>query len=627
MPESSQTETLRFDAVITSYEKALKHDSRSSRYAATLAALDGMEKYCKAGGLAERGIPTFLREHWYTRLATALTSFATMPETAFNLEELEGICRRKQTIVYIFNASGYRNTTHLFDLMSASESSGARKLALDKATVVFAFCGLDDIPKQMMDLIPAQQAPVVLTLMLGWLNQRAVLTKQGEANRSSLLAMGSAIEGARIGDRAIPLIVNAWMYTTYASYPKKHELKKSFNKLLTQLLEENRPVQVQRPQPTPRQKPLMAVLHERFTTPHAMYRCYAPMIRNLGKYFELIAVVEEEHIDAEAEKLFSRVVKVPKERKHVWSIKAAIDEFAPDVVYYPSLGMSHWTVMLAQLRLAPVQFMTLGHPATSMSGMIDYVYTCEMEGDLTEVFNEKVLVGGPMANFAPHSDLPEHLPPLLPASDREVRVAVNSKVMKLSHRLIDICARLTIDAQVPVRFSFFPGERHIFFDGLVPAIKARLPDAIVHPYVSYDRFLSEMCKCDLALAAFPFGNTNSTVDTSLLGIPTVVHFGPESPAQSDAVVLRTIGLPDYLVCRSDEEYYETALRLINDPEARVNALGGLSRETVRQRFYESGDWSSECVFADMIYSAFNNHEHLMASEQRVFRHSDLLALQ
>ena len=127
--------------------------------------------------------------------------------------------------------------------------------------------------------------------------------------------------------------------------------------------------------------------------------------------------------------------------------------------------MSHWTVMLAQLRLAPIQIMTHGHPATSMSDVIDYAYVCDQEGDVGPLYSEKLL-GSKFASFAPHTALPLETPPLLPASSREVRVAVNSKVMKLSHRLLGICRRLAEEADVPVKFSFFPGERGLFFDGL-----------------------------------------------------------------------------------------------------------------------------------------------------------------
>jgi len=620
-----------FTELIPRYEGVLDGGTRISRFEETITVLDGMTRHCREAGLAERGRPTALREHWYTRLAVALTRFATHPETALNLDELEQICRRKQTIVYIFNASGYRVGTHLISLLSHTSEAGKKSVPLNRATIIFALCGLDDIPKELMDLLPRQRPEVLLILMFGWLNQRAVLTKRGEENRSRLLSMGPIVEQAQISDKHIAMVVNAWMYSTYASDPKKHAIKTSFNKLLLDLMRRAPAGQMEQhtgrkseKKKHSRSKPIMVIVHERFTTNHAMYRCYARPIRDLANFFELVAVVEEEHIDDNSASIFSRTIRLAKTEKHIWKIKATIEEVGPDVVYYPSLGMSHWTVLLAQLRLAPMQFMTLGHPATSGSDAIDYVYTCEMEGDLSAVFHEKVLVGSSLAFYDAHSELPSDLPALLPASDREVRVAVNSKVMKLSYRLIEICRRLTKDASVPVRFSFFPGERNLFFDGLVPAIKAQLPEAQVHPYVSYELFLKEMCKCDLALAAFPFGNTNSTVDTCLLNIPTVVHFGPESPAQSDALVLRTAGISDALICKSDDEYYETALNLINSPAARKEIFQDLPREEVRKRLYRDAESDGQDPFAEVIHAVYKRHNSLMASDDRVFHYRDLL---
>ena len=159
--------------------------------------------------------------------------------------------------------------------------------------------------------------------------------------------------------------------------------------------------------------------------------------------------------------------------------------------------------MLAQLRLAPIQIMTHGHPGTSMSAAIDYAYVSDLQGDVANLHSEKLLLGSRYASFAPHSDLPVQTPPLLEPSDREVRVAVNSKVMKLSHRLLSVCKRLNEQASVPVKFSFFPGERGLFFDGLAPAIKAQVPDAEVVQYVDYRTFLAEMCRCDLGLGGVP----------------------------------------------------------------------------------------------------------------------------
>ena len=49
--------------------------------------------------------------------------------------------------------------------------------------------------------------------------------------------------------------------------------------------------------------------------------------------------------------------------------------------------------MLAQLRLAPIQIMSYGHPATSMTDTIDYVYLPETDHNIAAKVSEKILMG------------------------------------------------------------------------------------------------------------------------------------------------------------------------------------------------------------------------------------------
>lgn len=611
-----------FSDYVLEFELALRGD-QARHYDATINVLDCVQRLALRSGLADSGVPAAVRDHWYTRLAAGLTRVITEPSTVLTMDQLRAVCRRKQTIAYIFNASGYRNMRHILPLLGRQVGDDVT-LSLSRLAVFYAFAGLDDINQDLMSLALKQNPEVLLILMLGWLNQRAVLTERGEKNRAMLLQSGPLIEAVTIADADIEQIVNAWMYTSYASEPQKHAIKKSFNQLLLSLMEcaGVHPAAIEDKRPS---RPRMIVVLERFTQPHAMFRCYARPIADLRRHFELIAISEAHWIDDAAEPLFDRIIRLEEKKKNIHELTALIQSLKPQMVYYPSLGMSHWTVMLAQLRLARVQIMSHGHPGTSMSPMIDYVYVCELEGDLAAINSEKVLVGNQYGAFAPHSALPTSLPSLVVPSDREVRVAVNSKVMKLSHRLLDICRKLIDNAEVPVRFSFFPGERGLFFDGLCPAIQAQLPEATVVKYIGYEEFLQQMCRCDLALAAFPFGNTNSTVDTCLLGLPTLAHFGPESPAQTDRMVLKTAGYPEWLIARSDEEYYEKALRLINEPELRAEMVSGVSRESARARLFNFETLEEgEDPFADMFWHVYQHHEELQAMDQRVFHYSDVL---
>ena len=613
----------QFTVLVKDYEGLLASSAPDGeRYAKTIEVIDALQLECEQlGSLRERGVSPADRDHWYTRLATALTTYITSPELTFTMAQVEAVSRRKQTVAYIFNASGYRTMNHLVSLMSVRKD-GRAVLAADKAPVLFAFLCIDDLTNELLDVALAQSPRLLFVLLLGWLNTRAVLTERGETNRARLLQSGALIQNSDVFERDISQMINAWMYSSYASCAEKHEIKKFFNRLLRKLMPWTEPP-LNVPALTGTTKPTMLIIHERFTQVHAMYRCYAPSIRSLSRYFNLVALVEEEHIDNVGKTLFDDTILIPKQ-KNMMEIVDKVTGLRPHVIYYPSLGMSHWTVMLAQLRLAPVQIMTHGHPATSMSKVIDYAYVCEMEGDLSLINSETVIVGPASADLEPHSHMPSELPGPVEATDRQVRVAVNSKVMKLSHRLIAICKRLQKSAAVPVVFSFFPGERGLFFDGLEAAIKAHIPAAEVVKYINYNSFLSEVSKCDLALAAFPFGNTNSTVDTALLGIPTVAHFGPESPAQSDRQMLRSAGLADWLVCRSDEEYFETALELINNPSKRLDALNGLSREDIALRLYENAPTKDENPFAEVCLHLHKNHLDIQKSGKRVIHYKSLL---
>ena len=610
---------------VLSLERALvEPEDLESLYAEVIAVVDaiwieGEEK----GGLRERKASEPARDHWYTRLAVCITQYVVKSGAGLSLQQLGAICARKQTIAYIFSASGYRGMSHLVTMVAQLEPDGTKTINATHAAVIFAFIGIDDLPDDLLEAVLVQPPRVLLVLMLGWLNTRAVLSEQGELNRTKLLASGHLIRSAAVTDADIPQLVNAWMYTSYAESPRKHDLKKDINYLIRSLIDWPVPDVTNRRPTSDSQKPLLVVIHERFTEVHAMYRCYAPSIRDLQKYFRLIAVSEERHIDDAGERLFEKTIKIG-ENKNLQEIVTLITNLQPDMVYYPSLGMSHWTVVLAQLRLAPIQIMSHGHPATSMSDQIDYAYIGNMHGDIEDLHSEKVFVGPALADFEPHLQLPEKLPNLAVPTDRQVRIAVNSKVMKLSARLIKICNRLMDAASTRVEFVFFPGERGVYFDGLEAAIKMRVPGAQVVPYCSYDDFLRELCTCDLALAAFPFGNTNSTVDTCLLGIPTVAYHGLEGHSQSDRLVIQTAGLADWLVCDTDQSYFETALELIENPIKREEAMNGLTRSQVRENFFGLNKTQAYNPFADVFSYVYEHHERLQASSERVFSYQQFL---
>ena len=612
-----------FEMAVERYERALGSEPTSHWIDLTIQLVDDLTKICSAIGLLEAGNRAYAVEHWYTRAAAAITGCIVHPGVNITSTQLDAIARRTQPITYIFQASGYRSMRHLPPLMGTPRDTGL-SIPKEKVAVLLAFIGLDDLTPDLMDLALSQPARILLPLMIGWLNERAVLTDRAEKNRSKLLASGQLIEDAEIDDSMIGSVVNAWMYSTYADSVDKHAIKTSLNLLLTNLMT-RAGIASKEPTPSGAAKPRVLVIHERFREQHAMFRCYAPLITSLKPHFEISAMAEELNIDRASDTIFENFIKLGDGPKPIRKLVEAIERIRPDIVYYPSLGMSHWTVMLAQLRLAPIQIMSHGHPATSMTDTIDYVYLPETDHNIAAKVSEKILMGEANPTFAPHPNLPKTLPKLVAPTRREVRVAVNCKVMKLSYRLLDICRRLSEEAAVPVKFSFFPGERGLYFDGLSASIRASLPDSTVVPYVDYPTFLREIAKCDLALAAFPFGNTNSTVDTCLLGLPTVAHYGDDTASQTDALVLKAAGYPEWLICKTDQSYFDTAMSLILDVEKRLSVAENISQAEVQQKLFKlNAEDSRDATFADLFKYVHENHSSMQKSSERVFSSAVLL---
>ena len=80
-------------------------------------------------------------------------------------------------------------------------------------------------------------------------------------------------------------------------------------------------------------------------------------------------------------------------------------------------------------------------------------------------------------------------------------------------------------------------------------------------------------------------------------------------------MLATAGLPTWLICDSDEDYYSTALKMINESDTRAAALGGLDRAQIRKIFENTE--GQRHYFARMIWELHLRH-HQPETDQRIF---------
>ncbi|MET0275113.1 MAG: tetratricopeptide repeat protein, partial [Phenylobacterium sp.] len=117
-----------------------------------------------------------------------------------------------------------------------------------------------------------------------------------------------------------------------------------------------------------------------FLRAHTIGRLYRGLIRDLDRTrFEVVvlhAASSGPDADREAlDRLADRAVKLPDDLE---GQRTLIAELAPDVLFYPDIGMSAQTWFLAAGRLAPVQATSWGHPETTGLPSIDYFVSCDL---------------------------------------------------------------------------------------------------------------------------------------------------------------------------------------------------------------------------------------------------------
>lgn len=572
----------RFLNTLGQFEQAAHYAKADTASQLMRETLQAYHAYSEDGSLALFESPAFA-DQIYTRYAAAITQWALRTDLNLSYPDYLFLCRHKPTWASLFTASGFRAMTHFLDIQ-ASSLDEKRQYKSEQLPALVGLLRLDDTPQDILEFVLTQEHRIALPAIIGWLNERQILTKQGENNRARLLTTSALFAEARLPTDEIEALLDplavAWMYCSYAVTPDRHDIKIGMNQFLRQNVLtpwQNQPLPA-RPERT---RLRLLVIHERWTQGHAMYRCFAPLMQALKPHFEMWSIGRKAHVALEACDIF--------EQPLIWDdlpfenlVEYIRETIAPDVIYYPSIGMSLPVILLANLRLAPVQFASLGHTGTHhLADTIDFICEFGLKAEHQPWFAERLLPVLPDPVYHPHSGLPDKLPEYTRAEHEPVRIGVHGKVMKLNHTILDIIIQARQQTTRPTEVHFFPGERGAEHDGLVKAIRLQIPDAIVHPPYSYPIFLEHLSRIDVFVQTWPFGSSNSFVDCMILNKSYIARTDTELLPAGFKSVLTSLGLKALLTESQDEtlarlvdliehaEYRQAIRSRLQQPDAKV----------------------------------------------------------
>jgi len=372
--------------------------------------------------------------------------------------------------------------------------------------------------------------------------------------------------------------LEAWMRCSYADNPDKHKVKP----FLTRYIEKTMALSVGKmpvrgemmPLRGAPDKPLLVVPLESFSDTHAMFRCYADVLEACRTDFYTVGLALKDSYNAGTAAVFDEFFDI----KDIcdWDERLPVDirrlvetvrAWRPVAVFYPSLGMKQWTIELAQHRLAPVQAMTIGHPASSHCAQIDYVLVESTFAGAHQNYTEKVVeLPAPSLRHRLPEGAPRVSPLAGPPSDGVVRIAIPSMAQKLSADFVAALRYVEQHATRPFRFVFTLGVQSTLYWAVVNQLRHELKNVEFYPNMGYQEYIEVLNRCQLHAGTFPFGGTNSLIDSLRQGLPILALQGDQPHSRIDDDFIRRVGLPDTFICHSPDAYAQRLLALIENPE-------------------------------------------------------------
>lgn len=507
------------------------------------------------------------------------------------------LTKQKRFISYVFEISGYGSNSMVMKLLlDKAHEKKYSKLSDNQALLRAMLLGsVAEIEAADLVELSLEESETGALLAIGLLLDRLPATLQGEASRTFLLEEYNPYHALRPLRQFSAILANVWMLCSYSVSDKKHGIKQHINAWFKQLHKAQGVTpkalgSVIQPGNT-ENKPVMAVVAETFISIHAMYRWYAPIIKRLKSDYYMVLVALPSDVDENSIALFDRYIEVPEDDSN---LQVVLNQCTPDIVYFPSVGMRAWGISMANLRWAPLQVMSFGHPATSLSEHMDLAFINTRTYGGPGIVNENMLMLESEIGSLIEAHQNLKLPDPATLSDDFVSIAVPCNVMKINLPFITALKEIERLAERPVRFMFFPNENGVGHLSTQQRLRNYFPNAVVARRTSYENYLALLNQNHFALSPFPFGNATSTIDCMVLGLPVIGLLGAEPHSRSDYDVLAAMELEDYCIATTVENYVMGAVRYVNEP-ATLQELRNLvaSKNFMSRHTSDENDLSEE----------------------------------
>ena len=520
-------------------------------------------------------------KHFCTRVAVAMSELFSDPKLDISEGGAQRFFTLQRWINMIFASSPFVNADHVLQTYNRNpDKTNLSDFHLDNArSSLIKFCILY-LPESNinvnLDALWNLDPELCASLCFALQSPRFIGTDQSFSKRGTLLQWFpeklATIENLNNVPSAISHDV--YMHCSYDIAENKHWVKKALNQVIRRHLLEGGWTDRDVTKLGERNgKPVMVVLLEHFHSSHSIYRTHSTSMIAARERFYLIGVGNDA-VDEAGKTVFDEfhVLEGNNVVFKLDHLKAICEKNGAAVFYMPSIGMDLTAIFASNIRLAPVQVIALGHPATTHSDFIEYVIVEDDYVGSEKCFSEQLLrLPKDALPYVPSALAPQHVEYRLRENPEVVNIGIASTTMKLNPYFLAALKAIRDRANVKVHFHFALGQSsgvtHPYVERFIKSYLGN--DATAHPHAPYDQYLRILHNCDMMVNPFPFGNTNGIIDMVTLGLVGVCKTGAEVHEHIDEGLFKRLGLPEWLIANTVDEYVERAIRLAENHQERL----------------------------------------------------------
>lgn len=516
--------------------------------------------------------------YFCTRMASAITllfsdrDFGVTKPGAINLLSMQ------RWISMIFASSPYINADHILQKYNTASNNEVFHIQTNLHALC-KFCVLY-LPESNIDInldtLWNMDRELCVALCFALQSPRFIGTAPSFGKREAILRWlpEKLLAFDSLDNLPAEISHDVYMHCSYDIDPNKHLVKKSLNKVIRQHIL-NSGFQDREIQEIGYKngKPVMVVLLEHFHSSHSIYRTHSTSLISAREKFYIIGIGNKA-VDEAGQAVFDEFHLLAGNTilECLEQIKAICEQEKASVFYMPSIGMDLTTIFASNTRLAPIQAIALGHPATTHSDFIEYVIVEDDYVGKEECFSEQLLrLPKDALPYVPSALAPKTVNYNLRENPEIVHIGIASTTMKLNPYFLTALQAIRNRAKVKVHFHFALGQSngitHPYVERFIKSYLGK--DATAHLHAPYDEYLNILHHCDMMLNPFPFGNTNGIIDMVTLGLAGICKTGAEVHEHIDEGLFKRLGLPEWLITHSAEEYVTQAIRLAENHEERL----------------------------------------------------------